>query len=156
MFPLGPLILSKGIYLLRALSTYYHLFPLSKVKGDTKPKGKWIFILQSHNSSRNISASPAYFSITAQIVLQRLFQIRKMPHSWALHTAMPHPRRNRSSLRLPRIQQAQERLHLPPYEQSVLQTLRASFCKLLSWSILSGNAFLHQEGLQKAHHHSHY
>lgn len=28
-FPVGPIILSKGIYSLRALSTYYHTFPLS-------------------------------------------------------------------------------------------------------------------------------
>lgn len=61
IFPLGPLILSKEIYLLRALSTYCHLFPWSQVKllsRRCKTKREInLFIPQSKIYSRKISVS---------------------------------------------------------------------------------------------------
>lgn len=64
IFPLGPLILSKGIYLLRVLSTYYHPSPSSQVKilsrrRKTKREMK-LFIPQSKIYSGTISASTAH------------------------------------------------------------------------------------------------
>lgn len=64
IFPLGPLILSKGIDLLRALSTYYHPFPSSQVKilsRRCKTKREMnLFVPQSKIYSRKISASTAH------------------------------------------------------------------------------------------------
>jgi len=65
---------------------------------------------------------------------------------------MPLPEKNQDFPRLLRTQQDRVGLRLPLHEHDILQAVpRASFNKLLSWSIASGNRLPHQETLQRAH-----
>ena len=91
-FPLGPLVLSKGIYVLRAPSTDYHPFPLSQVKIlSRRHKTKreiYLFRLQSQIYSRKISALTAHanWGCTSRDSASGMFVLRrKLPVLGTLH-----------------------------------------------------------------------